>query len=248
MSGMVAGEGWTDGRPGVALPRGVCAAPGPPARSYHRPGEGELERLALGLAVVVLALLAGCSWARQGTEARYDAASALASTLRQPARGTAEERTYRNGRYRGASFAGVRVLPPVLDAAPNQDPEYREFLVDLATALESGTAQALASVPRLGPVNPATPVGAGTGLVCRVEALVHVTPTGQPVARDPVFRDPRPKIIVFYRLEDAATGEAVFQYTSMGLSHWEYGPWAMEDLRVRALEIAGELLDTLGKE
>ncbi len=248
MRGMVAGEGWTDGRPGVALPRGVSAAPGPPARNYHRPGAGELERLARGLAVVVLALLAGCSWARRGTEARYDTASALASTLRQPARGTAEERTYRNGRYRDASFAGVRVLPVVLDAAPNEDPEYREFLGDLETTLASGTAQALASLPRLGPVNPAAPVASGTSLVCRIEALVHVTPTGQSVGRDPVFRDPRPKIIVFYRLEDAATGEAVFQYTSMGLSHWEYGPWAMEDLRVRALEIAAELREVLDKE
>jgi len=264
MRGTAAGRGRTDGRPGAALPGCSPAAPEPPAGVCHRPGAAKLEglsrrwgsrptaarpagsgnptvsfRRAVAVAAALVAL-SGCSWAGRGGAA-YDNGVARASTLRQPAGGTAEERTYRNGRYREASFAGVRVLPPRLEAPPNEDAEYQIFLQDLETALASATAQVLASIPRLGPVNPAAQDGPGVVLVCRTESLVHVTPTGQPVGRDPVFRDPRPKIIVVYRLEDGATGEVVFQYTSVGLSHWEYGPWAMEDLRVRALEIAGEL-------
>lgn len=201
------------------------------------------------LAVAGLALvLGGCSLGKWGAKERYDNAAAVASSLRQPAQGGPEDRTYRNGRYRGANFAGVVVLPPALEAAILEDPEYEAFLQDLRQTLEAGTAQALASVRRLGPVNPAAPAGSGVALMCATEALVHVTPTGTAVGRDPVFRDPRPKLIVVYRLADVATGEVVFKYTSVGTSHWEYGPWAMEDLRGRALEIAGELRDALMRE
>ncbi|MDW7710776.1 MAG: hypothetical protein SCH98_09890 [Deferrisomatales bacterium] len=193
-------------------------------------------------------LTAGCALGGRGAQDRYDNAAALASTLHRPAGGTAEERTYRNGRYRRATFAGVLVLPPSVEARSREDPEYEAFLQDVRHSLESGTVQALTSVRRLGPVDSSVPPGPGVLLLCETEALVHVTPTGHTVERDPVFRDPRPKLIVVYRLADAATGELVFQYTGVGTSHWEYGPWAMEDLRGRALEIAGELRDVLMRE
>jgi hypothetical protein len=189
----------------------------------------------------------GCALGK-GAKERYDNAAALQSTVHRPAGGSAEDRTYRNSRYRGVAFSGVRVRPPALEAASYDDPEFREFLGDLERTLAGGTLQALASVPRLGPVNPSGPAGSGPALRCVTEALVHVTPTGHPVGRDPVFRDPRPKLIVVYRIEDAATGDPVFQYTSVGISHWEYGPWAMEDLLARAAQIAGELREALAKE
>ncbi|MEW6489858.1 MAG: hypothetical protein AB1578_18360 [Thermodesulfobacteriota bacterium] len=138
--------------------------------------------------------------------------------------------------------------PLTLEAAPYEDREYQAFLGDLRLALEFATAQALATVPRLGSVNRSTPAGPGVALRCVIEALVHVTPTGQPVGRDPVFRDPQPKLIVVYRIEDAATDEPVFRYTSVEISHWEYGPWAMEDLLARAVQAAGELREALAKE
>lgn len=221
-------------------------------RETRLPGSGwsvhGAAPIALALLTAASLALGGCSLGGRGSKNRYDNARALASSLRQPASGTAEERTYRNSRYREAAFAGVQMRPPSLEAAPYEDPEYRVFLDDLRLALEGAAAQALASVGRLGPVNPSAPVQPGVALRCTTEALVHVTPTGQPVGRDPVFRDPRPKLIVVYRIEDAATEEPVFQYTSVAVSHWEYGPWAMEDLLAEAVKIAAELRDALSKE
>lgn len=236
------------------------APPEPPALSPHRHARERLESTrrargrsaavpALNLALVVALALAMTACALgKGAKERYDNAVALQSTLHRPAAGSAEDRTYRNSRYRGATFSGVRVRPPALEAASYDDAEFREFLGDLERTLEAGTLQALASVPRLGPVIPSASAGSGSALLCTTQALVHVTPTGYPVGRDPVFRDPRPKLIVVYRIEDAATGEPVFQYTSVGTSHWEYGPWAMEDLLARAVQTAGELRDALAKE
>lgn len=265
---------WTGGRPGLGEGTAIVGSPEPPARSTHRRAPGKLEawlgkkchrlrelrppgsawslRAAAPIALVLLAAasltLGGCSLGGRGAKERYDNARALTSSLHQPAKGTAEERTYRNSRYRGAAFAGVQILPPTLEAAPYEDREYEAFLGDLRLALEFATAQALTSVPRLGSVNRAAPAGPGVALQCVIEALVHVTPTGHPVGRDPVFRDPRPKLIVVYRIEDAATGEPVFRYTSVGISHWEYGPWAMDDLLARAVQTAGELREALAKE
>jgi hypothetical protein len=168
--------------------------------------------------------------------------------LHRPAAGTAEERAYRNGVYRGRKFAGVWVQEPRVEAAAIDDREYREFLGQFRDDLVATTAQALAGEARFGPVTGPEVADPGAEVVCRTEALVHVTPTGYPVGRDPVFRDPRPKVLVVYTLADAKTGATIFKFTGQGISHWEYGPWAMEDLRMKLLEIAQEFQSVLGEE
>jgi len=193
-------------------------------------------------------LLTACAGSDRKDEERYDNARALASQLHRPVDGTAEERTYRNGAYRGRAFSGVWVQEPRVEAPALEDREYQEFLEQFREDLVATTLQALAGQPRFGPV--AGPEGGpgGAAVVCRTEALVHVTPTGYPVGRDPVFRDPRPKLFAVYTLEDASTGATIFKFTGQGISHWEYGPWAMEDLRVQLLKIAQEFGVALTEE
>jgi len=193
-------------------------------------------------------LLAACAGSRRRDEERYDHVRALASKLHRPVEGTAEERTYRNSAYRGREFSGVWMEEPRLEAPPLEDREYQEFLEQLRDDLVATASEAFSGQARFGRVSGPEGEAAGAGAVCRTEALVHVTPTGYPVGRDPVFRDPRPKILVVYTLEDAKTGATIFKFTGQGVSHWEYGPWAMEDLRAKLLEIALELQAALIEE
>jgi len=193
-------------------------------------------------------LLSACAWSDRRDEERYDNARALASELHRPVGGTVEERAYRNGAYRERTFSGVWVQAPRVEAAALEDREYQEFLAQFRDDLVATTSQVLGGQARFGPVRGPEEGPTGAEVICKTEALVHVTPTGFPVGRDPVFRDPRPKILVVYTLTDTKTDATIFKFTGQGVSHWEYGPWAMEDLQVKLLQIAQEFQVALAEE
>lgn len=198
------------------------------------------RRICSGLAALGLALALGCGSGE--VRKTYDNQRALQSTVDRPAAGSPSERTYRNSRYRERAFRGVRVTDPIIRAQDWEDRDYREFVTGLREALLAGTSRAIADAKRYGGLVAGPAAG---DLVCRVEALPHVTPLGRPVRPDPVFHDPRPKLIVVFTLKDAATREVVLRYTDWGTSQWDYGAWAMEDLRAVGLKLAegfGEVL------
>ncbi len=194
--------------------------------------------------VLALALaLAACHQKRKYAEVPYDNPKGLASTLDKPATGGSEDRAYRNSRYRDQELlAPVTVLEPEVREQTLDDPEYQSFLQGLRSTLVDVTAGALAESRRFAGVQVA---GQGTprptrDLVCTVEALPHVNLLGHPVQRDPVFRDTRPKIVLLFTVADAASGDVVYRYTAWRTSEWEYGSWAMEDLRTLTLALARE--------
>lgn len=200
-------------------------------------------------------LLAVCCMTAQGcreaTERdRYDNRRALASTMHRPVSGSEDERTYRNSRYAEGVLGAVAVQRAEIEAAPEDDPGYRDFLHALSLDLESAAAAALRESMRFSPVHEAPLEGASQtsqdmAFVCRIETLVHVSTDVHVVRVDPVFRDSRPKLIVVYTVQRREDGEVAFKYTSVVLSQWEYGPWAMEDLRLKAVESALAFRDAI---
>ena len=107
-------------------------------------------------------------------------------------------------------------------------------------------ARALAGAGRFGQVLPPDAGHAAPGTaVCRTEALPHVTPSANAVARDPVFGEVQPRVTVVYTLTDVASGEVIFKYTEWAVSQWEYGPWAMEELVAAALGTTNHLGELL---
>lgn len=211
-----------------------------------------MKRLAaLVLVAAGLAAAAGC----RGSTARdrYDNRRALASTLRQPASGSEDDRTYRNARFAEGVLGEVRLLDARIVAAEEDDPTYQDFLRALEADVASATASALLESERFTQVlakgdAPAAPGAGGGRFVCSVEVLAHVTADMQTVRLDPVFRDGRPKIIVVYTVGREPEGDVAFKYTSVMFSHWEYGPWAMEDLRLKAVETAAAFRDAMREE
>ncbi len=208
----------------------------------------------VSLLVALVACLVAAAACRKGTDRdRFDNRRALASTVRQPVSGSEDDRTYRNSRYAEGSLGWIRLEAAEIDAPPEDDPAYRDFLRSLSAEIDSAAASALVESERFSPVVDAGggAVLAGKGLpgfVCSVEALAHVPVDMQTVRVDPVFRDSRPKLIVVYTVRRESDGEVAFKYTSVVLSHWEYGPWAMEDLRLKAVESAAAFRDAIRED
>lgn len=204
--------------------------------------------------VALIACLVVASGCRKGIDRdRYDNRRALGSTVRQPVSGSEDDRTYRNSRYAEGSLGWIRLRTAEIDAPPEDDPAYEDFLRSLSAEIDSAAAAALRESERFSAVLSADgappPAGPGAvGFVCSVEVLVHVPVDMQTVRVDPVFRDSRPKLIVVYTVQRDTDGEVAFKYTSVVLSHWEYGPWAMEDLRVKAVESAAAFRDAIREE
>ena len=135
--------------------------------------------------------------------------------------------------------------PEVVEAS-YADHSYRSFLGNLNGALLDGTARALGASGRFTEVLPgdARRDLPGTA-VCRTEALPHVTPSANAVARDPVFGQVQPRVTVVYTVTDAASGEVVVKYTEWAVSQWEYGPWAMDELVAKTGLSVSEVLTVL---
>ncbi len=189
---------------------------------------------------------AGCGLGKK--ELVYDNPLALRSTIERPATGSEEDRTYRNSKYGERVFHSVALQEPEIQGVEPRTPELQNFLQDLREALITGTLKALFESGRFGQVSDPTAAGASTELRCRVEALTHVVPLGEPVRSDPTFRDPRPKVLVLHTLEEVRSGEVVFRHTGWEMSKWEYGPWAMEDLTALAYGLALDFGEALKVE
>ena len=200
--------------------------------------------LCAGLAMA----LAACAGHQKELEQTYTNLRARESSLTRPVGGIPIMRTYRNPRYAGVSFAAVVVNEPEVVKAVYTDRSYRSFAESLRGALLDGTARALAGSGRFREVLPAdAPRDVPGTALCRIEALPHVTPSANAVARDPVFGEVQPRVTVVYTLSDAASGEVVLKYTEWAVSQWEYGPWAMEELVVATMGITNHFGEVLQK-
>ncbi len=192
--------------------------------------------------------LAACAGHQKELEFSYTNLRARESSLQRPVGGNSLAGTYRNRRYAGVSFAAVVVEAPAVEDAGYEDRTYRSFSENLRGALLDGTARAFAESGRFQEVLPAdAPRDVPGTVLCRIEALPHVTPSANTVARDPVFGEVQPRITVVYTLSDAATGEVVLKYTEWAVSQWEYGPWAMEELVVETVGITNHFGEVLEK-
>ncbi|GAB4270411.1 MAG: hypothetical protein Kow0092_24790 [Deferrisomatales bacterium] len=182
-------------------------------------------------------LVGGCAGPPKRVRATLDNRPALASTLERPAAGSVEQRTYRDASFLGRRFPMAVVARPTVVARAGGAPARARFLAALEEELWAGTVEALRASGRFGAVRGGEGgVPDPEALRCTVEALPHVAALGERVRPDPVFRDPRPKIVLVFTLTEAATGRVVLKYTDWRISQWEYGPWAMEELRALALE------------
>lgn len=203
-----------------------------------------IRGLSMGL---VLALVA-CSGYQEELEQSYVNLRARESTLDRPVGGPPELRVYRNPRYAGVEFAAVVVERPVVSDAPYNDREYGSFIENLTGALLDGTARALASSERFQEVLPAdAPRGVPGTARCQIEALPHVTPSANSVARDPVFGMVQPRVTVVFTVTDPASGEVILKFTEWAVSQWEYGPWAMDELVAEAVGITNHFGEALKK-
>ncbi len=192
------------------------------------------------IAPLALALLTGCGWWGASPVDPTVQRRALASTAERPAQGSPTERTFRGPWPGGKRLPSVTVLTPEVRGLAPGDPEVEAFRQRLVDALGEGARQALLGSGRVA----AASAGAGAA-ACRVEALAHVGTAGGTVTRDAAFGDPRSKLVVVYSLEDPATGQPFFRYTTWAVAHWEYGPWAMDELVSLALATAGEFAEAL---
>ncbi|MDF1554920.1 MAG: hypothetical protein P1P84_17765 [Deferrisomatales bacterium] len=203
-----------------------------------------IRLLCVGLALA----LAACAGHQKELEFSYTNLRARESSLRRPVGGNSLASTYRNRRYAGVGFAAVVVEEPSVEDAGYEDRTYRTFFENLRGALLDGTARALARSERFQETLPSdAPRDAPGTALCRVEALPHVTPSANTVARDPVFGEVQPRITVVYTVSDAATGEVVLKYTAWAMSQWEYGPWAMEELVAETVGITNHFGEVLKK-
>ncbi len=192
--------------------------------------------------------LAACAGHQKELEFSYTNLRARESSLQRPVGGNSLASTYRNPRYAGVSFAAVVVEEPAVEDAGYEERAYRTFFENLRGALLDGTARALAGSERFqGVLPPGAPRDVPGTALCRVEALPHVTPSANSVARDPVFGEVQPRVTVVYTVSDAASGEVVLKYTEWAMSQWEYGPWAMEELVVETVGITNHFGEVLKK-
>lgn len=203
-----------------------------------------MRRLA---AFVLLSLLgAGCGLGKK--ELVYDNPVALRSTIERPATGSEEDRTYRNSAYGDRIFPSVTLQEPRIRGIEPRTAELQQFRSDLQEALVTGTLKALLESGRFARVADPEATDSSAAFLCRVDALAHVAALGEPIRPDPTFRDPRPKVLVIFTLEDLGSGEVVFRFTGWETSKWEYGPWAMEDLTTLAYGIALDFGEALKVE
>jgi hypothetical protein len=196
----------------------------------------------------LLLALSACAGHQQELEQTYANLRARESSLTRPVGGDRILRTYRNPRYAGARFDAVVVEAPEVVEAAYADRSYRTFTENLRGALLDGTARALAGSQRFREVlSPDAPRSLPSTALCRTEALPHVTPSANAVARDPVFGEVQPRVTVVYTVRDAASGEVVLKYTEWAVSQWEYGPWAMDELVAEVVGISNHFGEVLKK-
>lgn len=196
----------------------------------------------VGVALLVSAALAACAGSRPAQDP-YAARRALESTPERPAASGPEDRTYRSSAEGSPSLGTAGVLPPEIRGLDLGSPELSAFAERLGRTLAEAARQALVPTKRFARVELERDLVGGppAQVRLRTQVLAHVATAGGTVTRDPAFGDPRSKLIAVFSLEDARTGAVLLRYTTWAVAHWEYGPWAMDELVGLAPGLAAEL-------
>lgn len=143
--------------------------------------------------------------------------AAKASTAREPAKGSHEDRTYIGPDAKLSGYKAVLILEPSMDTTAKRTEKVEAVLLELKGIVRSQLRDALEATNRFQVVTykEDDAKAAGKYLVCRADSLVHF---GSTAARWLIgFGAGKSKFFLVESLEDPATKEIVIKYTGYGM-------------------------------